>query len=323
MDANCLEVRHSASIENRGTPDPRQPDDSRLPAWGSMDYPALSRDVTRITSNFVWDQWSQMGIEIPDERGPRVAEARAVDPEALLLFSFELTPDDAWLEEVLTDWIATNKLLINRQRLRNLCVNPASAESIERALGRSPTGLSARPDPCAPMNLAFRLRSFMGLTARAELVRVLLSEKERPMTVRELSDAVSFSNRNVDRAIRDLIAAGLISRQSELGRSRFVLDAHRWGTLLDLTPSALPMFEPWPQYLRFCGEIVSWFRRDRLGRDQVSSLFLDADDLLRSIRMLRRIMPDLPRTTTPFGPEYLGEFVGTIRHALCRLEFDH
>lgn len=66
--------------------------------------------------DFAWRQWAQAGVSasVTDE------DRRAMDPEALILFTIGLARRDPRLFDEMLDWIALNHKLLSMQRLRNL-----------------------------------------------------------------------------------------------------------------------------------------------------------------------------------------------------------
>jgi DNA-binding transcriptional ArsR family regulator len=89
------------------------------------------RDVVRSElAAFAWDKWAQLGVFAPIERPDR----RAMDPEALLLFTFEVGRNDPRLFDEVLDWLLTNEKLVSVQRLRNLSVDDADRDLAEAAL---------------------------------------------------------------------------------------------------------------------------------------------------------------------------------------------
>jgi hypothetical protein len=66
--------------------------------------------------DFVWRQWSQIGVSSTVEG----ADRWAVDPEALILFTIGIARRDPRLFDEMLDWMAFNHDLLSTQRLRNL-----------------------------------------------------------------------------------------------------------------------------------------------------------------------------------------------------------
>jgi hypothetical protein len=69
----------------------------------------------------------------------------AQDPEALLLFTFEVARDDPRLFGEVLDWLALNERLVSVQRLRNLCRDDADAGG-----GRALMGSALEPRNSTP-----------------------------------------------------------------------------------------------------------------------------------------------------------------------------
>lgn len=97
-------------------------------------------EVAGALQAFAWSQWSQLGVS---GAPPRQREERAMDPEALLLFTLEIGRRDPRLFDEVLDWLASNEPLVSVQRLRNLCLTAddraladAALDWAKRARGR-------------------------------------------------------------------------------------------------------------------------------------------------------------------------------------------
>lgn len=113
-----------------------------------MSISELRDDVQDALANFLWDEWGQMGVAIV----PKVEETRAVDPEALLLLTFEAGRDEPRLFEEVLDWMLINERLVSVQRLRNLATDDADEALVEAVIGwlgqgRSRNRLQAKAGP--------------------------------------------------------------------------------------------------------------------------------------------------------------------------------
>jgi len=95
-----------------------------------MSISALRKVVRSDLAAFAWDKWAQLGVLAPVERPDR----RAMDPEALLLFTFEVGRNDPRLFDEVLDWLLTNEKLVSVQRLRNLCLDDGDRTLAEAAL---------------------------------------------------------------------------------------------------------------------------------------------------------------------------------------------
>src|SRR5207245_569283 len=74
--------------------------------------------------------WAQLGGLATTNR----RDQTAADPEALLLFTFEVGRSDPRLFDEVLDWLLTNERLVSGQRLRNLCRDDDDRDLVEAAL---------------------------------------------------------------------------------------------------------------------------------------------------------------------------------------------
>lgn len=95
-----------------------------------MSVSTLRDSVTTRLLGFAWDQWAQLGVFAPTNRRDQIA----ADPEALLLFTFEIARSDPRLFDEVLDWLLTNERLVSGQRLRNLCRDDDDRDLVEAAL---------------------------------------------------------------------------------------------------------------------------------------------------------------------------------------------
>jgi hypothetical protein len=95
-----------------------------------MSASTLKDSVTTRLTAFAWDQWAQLGVFAPTTR----RDQTAADPEALLLFTFEIGRSDPRLFDETLDWLLTNERLVSVQRLRNLCRDDDDRDLVEGAL---------------------------------------------------------------------------------------------------------------------------------------------------------------------------------------------
>ncbi len=123
---------------------------------------------------------------------------------------------------------------------------------------REPDRRSQSPDLLVPINLAFRLRSVLGVGARAEVVRVLLTVDAPRTTVQALAVSTGYAKRNAQEAAAALRAAGVASSSSLGNEQRFELDRGRWLGLLGLEMP--PRHVDWPQFLHAMRVLLRWLR---------------------------------------------------------------
>jgi hypothetical protein len=80
--------------------------------------------------SFAWDQWAQMGVLA----GAHRQDTWAMDPEALVVFSLEISRNDPRLFDEILDWMLINERLVSVQRLRNLSVGRPARALVDAAL---------------------------------------------------------------------------------------------------------------------------------------------------------------------------------------------
>jgi hypothetical protein len=96
-----------------------------------MSVASLREEAVQRSLDFAWDQWTQLGVSGP---GSGALERRAIDPEALLLFTLEAARDDPRLFDEVLDWLVGNEQLVSVQRLRNLCLDEDDRVLVDASL---------------------------------------------------------------------------------------------------------------------------------------------------------------------------------------------
>lgn len=172
-------------------------------------------------------------------------------------------------------WIARYR---PRQRLktqpRDALPSPADAEPLFRAArrGRSvdetflahgfargklePSRKSRIPSLMTPPALAFRVRQVLGLSARAEVIRFLLTVDAPHVTAGVVAETAGYSKRNVHEALSSLAAARVIDAVMVGNEQRYGIDKTSWAQLFDL--DELPSHRDWPQVLRATLRLLRW-----------------------------------------------------------------
>lgn len=116
-----------------------------------VSIPELRKDLGRRLSNFLWNEWGQMGVLAPASQ----VSPWAADPEALILMSLEVGREDPRLLDEVLDWLTVNERLVSVQRLRNLVRDDSDRALVEAAIGwlgerRKRPRLGARPKKASP-----------------------------------------------------------------------------------------------------------------------------------------------------------------------------
>jgi hypothetical protein len=121
-----------------------------------------------------------------------------------------------------------------------------------------PVRRSGHPDLGLPINFAFRMRSLLGVGARAEVLRVLLTVDAPGMSLQAIAAVSGFAKRNVHEAASSLRASGTVNSWSLGNEQRFDLPRERWLHLLDLERA--PAHRDWPQLFRALRVLLRWLR---------------------------------------------------------------
>lgn len=119
-----------------------------------------------------------------------------------------------------------------------------------------PSGKSQAPDVLLPINVAFRLRLLLGIGARAETARILLTIGAPRVNAQLLAASTAYTKRNVQEAVASLTSAGVISSFEVGNEQRFSMPRDRWAHFLEL--DELPLHEDWPQLFVAYRQVLRW-----------------------------------------------------------------
>jgi hypothetical protein len=327
-----------------------------------MEISDLRRTTRDRLLDFAWEEWVQMGVSGLARRVDRSAQ----DPEALLLFTFEVAREDPRLFGEVLDWLALNERLVSVQRLRNLCRDdadrtlaeaalswvahskdrsqrrrrpgtsePSPAVQLFRAVEADPrradatfrahgwlmppivrSGKSQVPHLHVPINFAFRLRQLLGIGARAEAARFLLTVHAPNVTAQVVTESAGFAKRNVHEALAALHWAGVIDAVSVGNEQRYRIDRDRWGTLLGLRADGLPTERSWPQLLHAMRVLLRWLDDEQHERLSPYMLASEARTLAEEISPELRYAGVRIPPAGGHGAEYWQDFVNLVEAAL-------
>lgn len=172
-----------------------------------------------MVSELVASLWAELGAV----EGERRHSSFAIDPEALLVFSAELSDRDPWTDDLIDEWCARNARLLSRTRVERLArdVRPEPPIMLPE---RDVRGARPDADLARPALLSLRLRAAFGVNARAELLGYLLAEPGRPRTITRLLDEVAYERRAITHALEGLRLAGWVGVMDEARPVRFLLE---------------------------------------------------------------------------------------------------
>lgn len=210
------------------------------------------------------------------------------------------------------------------QLFRDVKVDARRADNTFLMYGwlKPPTERSRKSQPpnlLAPINIAFRLRQILGIGARAEVARFLLTRQAPSVTAQVVSASAAYAKRNVHEALTALHSAGVIDAVTVGNEQRYGIDRERWATLLGLTEDGLPSERDWPQLFRSLRVLVRWLEDEQ--HDKLSDYMLASE----ARTLADEIVPELryagvrvPLDGRP-GAEYWQDFVEQTRAALTAL----
>jgi hypothetical protein len=125
-----------------------------------------------------------------------------------------------------------------------------------------PSRKSAAADVLRTVALAFRLRLFFGVGARAEAIRYLLTTDRPESSVAEVARAAGFGKRNIADALGALASAGVVGLLLRGNEHRFTIDTGKWSGVLQVPADDLPCAVDWIGLLPVVWRILAWFDED-------------------------------------------------------------
>jgi uncharacterized protein YegP (UPF0339 family) len=222
--------------------------------------------------------------------------------------------DDRRLVDAVLAWLGTQR---SSARLRRPAPQRRGRELLFRGLARpaaidesfASQGLirapversrkSERPDVGSPINFAFRLRHLLGVGARAEVIRFLLTADTPTANAQAITRSACFAKRNVHDALAALANAGAVESWTVGPEQRYAVSKPRWAAFFDLLPEELPRFRDWPAALRVLRRLLRFTQRSDLADLSEYLMASRARDLLEELRsdLLRCDIALPPRTT--------------------------
>lgn len=151
----------------------------------------------------------------------------------------------------------------------------------------SRSGKSTEPDPDLRSNLGLRLRLLFGAGARADIIRVLLTQPEGALLdASHIATEAGFAKRNVSDALNAMSKSGVVLSRWDGNQRVYFVYRDKWADLLGVGPgaSSLPHFRPWVRLLSTLLEVGLWL--DHAAHANYSDYMLTsrANDLLERMR---------------------------------------
>jgi hypothetical protein len=228
----------------------------------------------------LWSLWAEVGAGGWNRRH----RSTAVDVEPLIIATTHprLQQLDRRMLEQALDWSIANVRLVSAIRLRNLLISfaPQVAKSfgafaatvrrearanwpgdgkalrIRSTASRFASDRSPMADLTLPSLIQLRLRGTWGVSARAEIIRLLLAEPKRFLGVSELAAGAAYGRDNVADAVELMVRAGILRERGAGGWHQYQLakrdpfesvEQDPWQVLVGPLPETFP---DWPARFR-------------------------------------------------------------------------
>lgn len=167
----------------------------------------MSRSFREATNLFVWSTWGEIGVPSSERRPFEIS----IDLEALIHLTDAVGASDPRLGSHAKKWMDSFPELVSKARLKRF------GGDVSEPLARSSRAISmsgrATLDIAGAPALQLRIRSALGVSARAEIIRhFVLDTPQTRRSSADLAQACGYSKRNVEKALESLERAGWVTR---------------------------------------------------------------------------------------------------------------
>ncbi len=231
----------------------------------------LSQELDALALDLAWSQWAELGVESALTHH----EWRAIDLEPLIVFTASLM--DTRLRDATIDWCISNARFASTFRLRHFARQ--ASPKMQTAFGRyaatvtayarvpwpghgDPYSLvrrdrrAAAPDLRRPALIQLRLRALVGVSARAEILKLLLASPDSQRSASTIAEAAGYGKGSVVQALDMLTLAGFAIAQPSANRIVYRLaKPSELARALQWLPSVFP---DWWAIFRICGALLEY-----------------------------------------------------------------
>ena len=283
-----------------------------------------------------WRGWTALGAS-----GGRPTEAEAIiDPEVLLLATCALADHERRLADFLLWWAETGATLLSAQRVRSLAKQMPWSPEAQATLAAfaasavdagdrrwrrmagpdlldARTGKGApRPSLRHPSALVLRLRAAFGVSAKADLLAVLLGS-DLPQAVRALAERVAYSTVAVRVALGELVLAGFAREEGGHPAAYAIADREAWSALLGTAPVR---WGHQAEAFALLLDVAAWGRQaDAAGWSAYVASSKARDLAVRHEAALRRLAPRFAGLDGARGEAALPAFGAAVHAAVAAL----
>ena len=279
----------------------------------------LGEEIDGLVLDLAWSLWAELGV---DGRGRR-HDWQAIDLEPLIIFTAYAGNIDSRLRANTMDWCIANARFASAFRLRNLA---EQAGAVTRdAFGRYAATVKAHarvpwpsmgdplailaserigePDLRRPSLIQLRLRALVGVSARAEILKLMLADPERGQAASMLAEVAGYGKGSVAQALDMLTMAGIVQVQPTA--NRLVYRLSRPSELVNVLQWLPAVFPDWSPIFRIT-EAIAELGRIRSTTPQARVADLQKIELAMRHDLQRLGIADqVPQAT---GPASVTEF---------------
>lgn len=249
-----------------------------------------------------WSLWAELGVSGWSRRHSEFA----IDPESLVVLTAWLRDRDPRLRDEATDWCVRYGQFISGARLKNLLVAGRHAHtqwwgefaSTVNANSRwkwptwstevaprnfEPSEKSKIESFTRPSLIFLRVRALVGLSARAEVLRLFSPDPKSRIGVAEIAAQIGYSKRNTAEALDGLELAGVLTSFRVRNRLEYtVIEPDRLAALVNPRPQWVPQ---WMSIVNVIIRVGDFHRRAEDLPESVSSV--------EAVTLVREMSEDL------------------------------
>lgn len=235
----------------------------------------FAEEVAALALDFAGSLWGELGLY----GAPRRHDWLAIDLEPLLIFTATSAAADACLKSRTLEWCLANSRHVSMYRLKVLSriAGPAGHSASEPFAAALASGRdkprkrghnTPQPDLRRPSLIQLRLRAMAGVSARAEVLKLLLAAPDEPRTMSALVGPAAYGKSAVAQALESLTMAGIT--KVEHSGNRLVYRIARPNDLIQALNGLPAVFPDWTAIFNITQAIIDYTRRVARDREPVN-----------------------------------------------------